>query len=161
MAKARGDSSTRDLIGWSDGSMPIGFAQGQIRGTRMASRISQAVSLALKACSMSRAEIATAMSAELGYSITESTLDAYASEAKEVHKITLERFMALILVTGATELLLGFVAEPFGFVAVPDKYQALIELHQIEEHERAILEHQAALALRKAELQARFSGGQP
>lgn len=151
MAKARGDSLTGDLLSWQPERVAVGFDAGDLRGNRMASRISQAVSLALKNCDRSRAEIARMMSADLGYTVSEATLDAYASEAKETHKITLERFIALIEATGCHDLL-GFVADIFGYACVPQKFAALIELHQIEEHEREI-------AARKQALQSKWRSG--
>ena len=144
MAKARSDTLTGDLLSWEPERVAVGFDAGQVRGSRMASRISQAVSLALRDCDRSRAEVARVMSADLGYPVSEATLDAYASEAKEAHKITLERFIALIEATGCHDLL-GFVAEIFGFACVPQKYAEIIELHQIEEHEREVLARKQAL----------------
>lgn len=151
MAKARGDSLTGDLLSWQPEKVAVGFEAGAVRGNRMASRISQAVSLALKNCDRSRAEVARIMSADLGYTISETTLDAYASEAKETHKITLERFIALIEATGCHDLL-GFVAEIFDHACVPQRFADLIELHQIEEHEREVL-------ARKQALQAKWRSG--
>ncbi|PTW61389.1 hypothetical protein C8N35_10298 [Breoghania corrubedonensis] len=150
MAKTRGDTLTGDLLSWEPEPVSVGFDEGQVRGNRMANRISQAVALALKSSELGRAEIAARMSDELGYPVSEATLDAYASEAKESHRITLERFIALIEVTGCHDLL-GFVAEFFGFRVVPQKYADLIELHLLEEHERDV-------TARKQALQARWRG---
>ncbi|WP_319774442.1 hypothetical protein [Breoghania sp.] len=151
MAKTRGDTLTGDLLSWKPEPVAVGFIEGEVRGNRMANRISQAVSIALRGSQLSRADIAARMSDELGYQVSEATLDAYASEAKETHKITLERFIALIEVTGCHDLL-GFIAEFFGFRVVPQKYADLIELHLLEEHEREVV-------MRKQALQARFRSG--
>ncbi|MRN48099.1 hypothetical protein GJU93_16165 [Brucella sp. 10RB9212] len=80
MVKLRGDSLTGDLLAWEPPKVAAGFEPGAIRGNRLASQISQAVALALKSSSMSRAEIAAAMSIELGYQISENMLANYASE---------------------------------------------------------------------------------
>ena len=143
MAKARGDTLTGDLLSWEPPQVAAGFAPGSIRGSRLASQISQAVALALKSSPLSRGEIAAAMSAELGYQISENMLANYASEGAEGHRITLERFIALIEVTGCTDLL-GFVAERFGLVVVDQRYRALINLHLAEEAESKIQKFKAA-----------------
>ena len=128
--KAR-DRLTADLFDWQPPKVAVGF-EADLSGNRLGSRISRAVSLALKECGKSRVEVAEAMSMELGYPVSADMLDAYASEAKEGHRITLERFVALVTATGC----LGFVAGLFDHVVVPSRYQSLIELHLIEEHEK-------------------------
>lgn len=143
MAKARGDSQTGDLLNWEPPQVAAGFAPGTIRGSRLASQISQAVAAALKASELSRAEIAARMSAELGYPISENMLANYASEGAEGHKITLERFIALVEVTGCNDLL-GFVAERFGLVVLEKKYQSLVNLHLVAEQKRKIEQYEAA-----------------
>jgi hypothetical protein len=143
MVRARGDNQTGDLLAWEPPKVTAGFEPGVIRGSRLSSRLSQAVALALKQSDMTRAEIATAMSAELGYQISENMLANYASEGAEAHRITLERFIALVEVTGCTDLL-GFVAEMFGKVVVDRRYQALINVHLAEEAEARIQKFKAA-----------------
>lgn len=143
MVKARGDTMTGDLLSWEPPKVAAGFEPGAIRGSRLASQISQAVALALKSSSLSRAEIAAAMTAELGYAVSENMLANYASEGAEAHRITLERFLALIEVTGCTDLV-GFVAERFGLVAVDARYRALINVHLAEEAEAKIQKFKAA-----------------
>ncbi|MDL2332872.1 phage regulatory CII family protein [Brucella inopinata] len=143
MVKLRGDSLTGDLLAWEPPKVAAGFEPGAIRGNRLASQISQAVALALKSSSMSRAEIAAAMSIELGYQISENMLANYASEGAETHRITLERFIALIEVTGCVDLL-GFIAGRFGQVVVDRKYQALINVHLADEAEQKIQKFKAA-----------------
>ena len=128
------DRFTADLFDWQPPKVAVGF-EADLSGNRLGSRISRAVSLALKECGKSRAEVAEAMSSELGYPVSADMLDAYASEAKESHRITLERFVALVTTTGCLDLL-GFVAGLFDHVVVPGRYQSLIELHLIEEHEK-------------------------
>jgi len=133
----RRDHMKLELFDWEPPRVAVGFDPDQLPGNRIASRISRAVALALKECGKPRSEIARLMSEELGYPVSEATLDAYASEAKESHKISLERFIALIMATGCHDLL-GFVAEFFDHVVVPERFGSLIELHLIEEHEREI-----------------------
>lgn len=141
------DRLTADLFEWKPPQVAVGFDSNKIPGNRIASRISRAVALALKECGKPRSEIARLMSVELGHPISEATLDAYASEAKESHKISLERFIALIMATGCHELL-GFITEIFGHVVVPERYASLIELHLLEEHEQEIARRKQAVAAR-------------
>jgi len=144
MVKPRNDNANQgDLFRWQPPKVAAGFDEGAIRGCRLASQISQAVGLALKECGLSRAEVAARMGAELGYHLSENMLDNYASEAAEGHKITLERFIALITVTGCEDLL-GFVAERFGKVVIERKYEALINIHLAEEAEQRIAKFKLA-----------------
>lgn len=136
--RAKGDQDTLDLLDWQPPRTVLGFPPEALAGDRLASKISRAVSLALKRSGRSRAEIATAMSDRLGQAISADMLDAYASEAKAGHQITLERFIALVEATGCSDLV-GFVAEPFDLAVVPAKYAPLIELHLIEEHQFEIV----------------------
>lgn len=143
MARQRGDNLTGDLLSWEPPKVAAGFDAGSIRGNRLTSQISQAVALALKQSEMSRAEIAAAMSVELGYPISENMLANYASEGAEGHKVSLERFIALVEVTGCIDLL-GFIAGRFGQVVVDRKYQALINVHLADEAEQKIQKFKAA-----------------
>lgn len=67
--------------------------------------VASAVGQALKDDARSRAEIAGAMSALLAESVTALMLDAYASEARDHHNISLHRFLALVAVTERHDLL--------------------------------------------------------
>ena len=87
----------------------------------------------MKQSGKSRAAIAEEMTAYIGDKpVTENMLECYASPARRDHRITLERFIALVEVTGCHELL-GFVCGFAGFVAVPERYAEVIRLWQTEE----------------------------
>lgn len=128
MVKARGDSLTRDLLSWEPPKVAAGFEEGAVRGSRIASQICQVVKLALEG--QDRAEVAERMSRELGYPISRNMLDNYASEGAESHKITLERFIALIEATGCVDAL-AFAAEKLDHIVVPRRYGAIIRKHQM------------------------------
>lgn len=142
---AQRDHLTLDLLDWQPPKVAVGFEPSELAGNRLGSKISRAVALALKECGKSRIEVAARMSEELGYAVSVDMLDAYASEAKESHRITLERFVALVTATGCLNLL-GFVAGLFDHVVVPDRYGAIIELHLLEEHEKKLARHKDALS---------------
>lgn len=155
MIKLRGDSLTSDLLTWEPPKVAAGFAEGEVRGNRIASQISQVVKLAL--AGHDRAAIAARMSEELGYPVSANMIDKYASEAAEAHKITLERFVALIEATGCIDAL-AFIAERLGHVVVPEKYSAIVEVHLYDEHERELARHQADMAQRKQAALAKARG---
>lgn len=142
MAKVRGDKLTGDLLNWQPPKVEAGFNPGAIRGSRLASQISQAVALALKG--HDRGEVAGRMSEELGYPVSRNMIDNYASEGQEAHKITLERFIALMEATGCTDAL-GFIADRFDHVVVPSKFAAIIKMSLLEEHEQEVARYRQSL----------------
>ena len=150
MARARGDTRTLDLLDWQPPQVAVGF-ENEIRAASLDAKIAKALSQAIRESGKRREAIADEMSRQLGRSISVATIDAYTSEAKEGHRIPLDRFIALIHATEAHQLL-GWLAEEFGYAVVPAQYRDLIELHLIEEHEKEIAD-------RKASLQARYKGG--
>lgn len=97
------------------------------KGGTLDVKIARVLSHAMAECGKTRSQIATEMSDYLGQRVTENMLDTYASPARRDHKITLERFIALLDVTGCYGLL-AFVCEPAGMVAVPERYADIIEI---------------------------------
>lgn len=144
MARLRGDHETADLLGWAPPAVTVGFSEDQLRGGAVRSRIARAIGIALRCCDKDRETIAKEMSDALGERVSRAMLDAYASEARTEHRITLERFIALIQVTGCLELL-GFVSEQFDHAVVPKKYAPIVELYLLEEHEREVAARKSAL----------------
>jgi hypothetical protein len=133
MTKRR-DPHTLDL--WRDWTPPedvaARFEPEVAKGGTLDVKIARVLSEAMSRSGKSRAEIAAQMSDYLGQNVTENMLDCYASPARRDHKITLERFIALLDATACYELL-GFVAEFVGFVAVPERYSEIIQLWETEE----------------------------
>lgn len=108
------------------------------RGGTLDVKISRAVAVAMDRSEKSREQIAQEMSEYLGgQRVSKDMLDAYASPGRKDHKITLERFMALMDVTDPYGLL-AFVCEAHGFVAVPKKYSKIVEAW----HRKRVLEEQ-------------------
>ena len=135
---------------WQLPVVRLAMPEGAARAPSMGERISLAVSWALRRCDLPRAEIAVRISDLLGERVSPHMLDGYASQSRLDHRITLERFIALVEVTGARELL-GFVCAPFGVAAVPAEYAELIELDLIEAELLAVQDRRrAALAGRTA-----------
>jgi hypothetical protein len=69
---------------------------GAARAATLTDRISLAVAWALKSCDLPREEVACRMSAHLVHVVSVNILHGYAAQSKLDHRITLERFMALI-----------------------------------------------------------------
>jgi hypothetical protein len=148
MIKRRDDRSTLDLFDWEPPAVAAGYGPEVDGRGDLSSRISRQVAQALRDATdggMARAEIAAQISKRLGRRVSIDTLNKWASEAGEEHRIPLDGFIALVEVTGATALL-GFMPGLFGFVAVPERYAGIIEMHLLEEHEAEIAARKAALA---------------
>jgi hypothetical protein len=75
--------------------------------------------------------------------VSENMLNAYASQAREDHVISLVRFVALIEVTRDRRLL-EMLAERFGWTVIDKKFLPLIDLASIRAREDALrLEREA------------------
>lgn len=109
------------------------------KGGTLNVQIARVVAHACQVSGKTREEISRQMSAYLDQAITVNMLDAYASPARENHKISLERFIALLDVTECYGLL-AFVCQFAGYVAVPARYADIIEIwrndREIEERQR-------------------------
>jgi hypothetical protein len=101
---------------------------------------------------MPRAEVATRMSEFLGEPVSEHMLNAYASQAREGHKISAARLMALLHVTGDIRLL-QVLADPFGWSVIESRYLPLIELAVLREQE-----DEAQRRIKSARARARAGG---
>ena len=100
MVRFRRDTATTDLFrDYQPAPVVERFAPEQVQGWSLAVRLSKAISATLKETSVPRDEIARAMSEVLNDEVSKTTLDAYASQAKE-HSISAVRLAALVEVTG-------------------------------------------------------------
>lgn len=141
------DPHVRDLVSWETETVTIGYGDDVVGRGSLGNRIARLVSRALrdtKDDGLSRAEIAQRMGAFLERQITLASLDKWASEAAEEHRIPLDAFVALIEATGQHQLL-GFLPGMFGFAVVPVRYVKMIELQQLEDHEREVAARKEAL----------------
>ena len=128
MAKARGDRDTLDIFAWTPPSVAIGSARDETltRAAHLTNAIARAVSLTLRETDRPQAEIAAAMSAYLGTTISENMVNAYASEGRADHKISLERAFALVHATGDPRLF-AITLKAFGFAVIPARFLAAVE----------------------------------
>lgn len=142
------DAATLDLFrDWQPPQVEAQIDPSITRGGTLDVKIARAVSHAMAASGKDRETIAAEMTEYLGgdlagQRVSKTMLEQYAAPAKRDHRITLERFIALIAVTGCHDLL-GFVCGFSGFVAVPARYAEIIRLWQTEE-QLAELERQRA-----------------
>ncbi|MBB4955358.1 hypothetical protein H4S14_003490 [Agrobacterium vitis] len=142
MSKRR-DPHTMDLFrDYQPPEVVARFAPEVSKGGTLDVKIARVLSEAMSRSGKSREQIAADMSEYLSQNVTENMLDCYASPARRDHKITLERFIALVDATDCFELL-NFICEFSGFVAVPARYAEVIRLWQTEE-KLADLERQRA-----------------
>ncbi|MBP1862172.1 hypothetical protein [Rhizobium herbae] len=132
MTKRR-DLNTLDLFrDYQPPEVAARFEPDVAKGGTLDVKIARVLSEAMSMSGKTRERIAAEMSEYLAQNVTENMLDCYASPARRDHKITLERLIALVDVTGCYELL-GFICEFSGFVAVPARYAEVIQLWQTEE----------------------------
>ena len=150
---ARRDPYTKDLYAWEGEPVAVGYGDDVTGRGPLGNRISRLVGRALrdaKDAGQCRDDVARGMAEYLDRTIPAGSLDKWASEAAEDHRIPLDAFVALIHATGQ-HAILAFIPALFGFAVVPNRFVDLIELHQLEEHEREV-------QARKAALQAKVRG---
>jgi hypothetical protein len=135
-----------DLLDWQPPAPVARFDEPDVRASSIAGRISRAVATTLRDSAdggTTRADIAQRMSAWLEQDVSENMLNAYASQAREDHVISLVRFVALIEVTRDRRLL-EMLAERFGWTVIDKKFLPLIDLASIRAREDALrLEREA------------------
>lgn len=136
-----------DLLSWEPPQAALAFEEGDIRGATVAARMARAVSVALRDCGKGRSQVAAQMSAFLGEDVSRAMIDAYASVARDAHRISLPRFLALMHATGDRRLL-HMLAEPMGWAVVERKHLVLIELAAAREQEEALRRRREQLARR-------------
>ena len=141
------------LTDWEPPVATVRFDDARVRAGDLVSGISRVVAAALADCGMDRAEIARRMSAYLGETVSLNMVNAYASQARNEHVITLPRFIALLHATGDRRLV-EWMIEPLGWSAIDRKHLPLIELAAIQEKQRELAAE--AEHLRRA---ARARGG--
>lgn len=145
------DRLTQDLFSWEPPKVTVGYSEDVTGRGDLENKIARLVARATRDArdeGKSRAELATAISRELGRSVSEDTLNKWASEASGAHRIPLDAFIALIRATQAKDLL-GFIPSLFGFAVVPEHYTDLIEIHLIDEREEELRAHKAKILARR------------
>ncbi len=136
-----------DLLDWTPPQATVRFDDAAVRAATIHGRISRAIGAALKDCGVERAEIARRMTAFLGEPVSTNMLNAYASQAREDHAISVPRFIALMMATGDRRLL-QMLAEDQGWAVIEKKHLPLIELAAVQDKLAELEVHRAALKRR-------------
>lgn len=110
-------------------------------------QISQGVSDILHGSARSRTVIAAEMSDLLDEEVSRPMLDAYASPAREGHKVPLSRFLALIAVTNRHDVLDRLVRQIGGAVLVGEEIHTA-QLGDIDQRIEALKAERRAIAAR-------------
>lgn len=97
-------------------SLPAGLAG-------LERQISSAVGMILNSDARSRAVIAAEISDQLGETVSADMLNAYASPAREGHKVIMSRFLALIAVTKRHDVLDMLLREIGAAVLIDEELQ--------------------------------------
>jgi hypothetical protein len=141
----RHDRRTLDLFDWQPPVVAVRFEdEAAVRAASVAGRLSRAVSVTLKEAANDREAVATAMSEYTGEDISKHMLDAYASQARETHNITLVRAFGLLHATGDARIF-GTELRRFDLAVIPARYLAAVEEAQwADQEERARQKRQAA-----------------
>ncbi|WP_299174386.1 hypothetical protein [uncultured Brevundimonas sp.] len=102
MAKARGDRNTHDLFD-HERLFPVETPRELENALDFNARVAQAMSRACREAAEAghdRFAIASRMSDILGTEVTKGMIDAYCSQARETHTISLARFKAFVRASG-------------------------------------------------------------
>lgn len=129
MARDRRDTTTADLLDWQPPEPAVRYEEPP-RGATLGARVCRAMAMALEG--LDREAVAREMGEYLGRSVSKPMLDAYVSEARETHTISIVRFAALVHATRDWRLL-SLLPELFGFAVVDERYVALIRATQMRE----------------------------
>ena len=132
MARPR-DNRTLDLFDdWQPPEVVQRFDDTRVRASSLRQKMALGVAETLKGSDLDRDAIAEAMAAWLGEDVSKNLLDAYASQAREEHVISLLRLIALIHATGDLRIL-QMIAELFDHSVIDDRYLPWIEVGQLAE----------------------------
>lgn len=126
MVRQRTDSRTGDLLGWEPPRPVARFPAESVRAATLASKVAKAMALALKGCGKCREHVAREMSAYLGETVSLAMLNAYVSEARTSHAISMPRFAALVHATQDLRLL-AILPELFGCAVIDERFLPAIE----------------------------------
>jgi len=116
-------------------------ASDRIECLDFASRLARDMSLALRQCPYDRHEVAARMAQALGQAeFSKAMLDAYTSEAKETHQISLLRFKAFVRATAQYWLWDAVVADD-GLTMLQGDEVRLAEIARVEQERAALDAH--------------------
>lgn len=138
------DTSTIDMFtDWTPPDVAVRFEDSEVRAASVAQRLSRSVAVTLNEAGKDREAVAADMGAYLGEDVSKNMLDAYASQAREAHNISLARAFALLHATGDARIF-GTELKRFGLVIIPERFLAAVEEAQWAEREEMAREQKLA-----------------
>mgnify|MGYP001171398043 CR=1 FL=1 len=123
-------------------------------------RICSTVGTILNSDERSRWEIAARMSELLGEDVSKSMLDAYASPAREEHKVPMSRFFALVAVTDRQDLLDPLLRE-IGAALLVGEEVLTARLGHIDRHIEHLKAERRRIAAQAPLIRTGDQGGKP
>ncbi|PHS62102.1 MAG: DNA transposition protein [Alcanivorax sp.] len=134
MGKARGEGHVGDLFqaegstALEERSSRLRFEDQSVRAASYGAKLSLAVSQTLRDTAareklpLTRKQVAKRMTAYLGEEVGVNILNAYASQARDAHNISVLRMMALMHATSDFRLM-TLIAELFDMTVMPREYE--------------------------------------
>ena len=141
-----------DLLGWEPPKPVARYEAQAVRASTIPAMTARAVAAALRGTEVPREVIAQRMGAYLGQPISRHMLDAYASQARGDHPISIARFIALVHATGDRRLLQIF-ADLFEWAVIERQYLPMIELAAVQQQRQALARQARILSLQAARRQ--------
>lgn len=134
---------------------PTRTSELKVDQSRFHSEMARAIGRALDACKFDRHEISTRMAKALGQDdFSKAMLDAYASESKDTHNISLVRFVALIMATEQVWLM-DFIAKKVGGLVLVGEEPMLAEKAHIDQKIAKLTAEKKALTTKSIEIKRR------
>lgn len=124
------------LLDWKAPEPVRRFDAARVRAATLRDQIARGIAAALKdadSAGIVREEIAQRMSEFLGERVSLNMLNAYASQAREDHVISVTRLLALLHAT-RDQRLAELLVEPLGWAVIDRKFLPLVELAAVREH---------------------------
>jgi len=125
---------TGDLFAWEPpvrDVVPV-FDASVTRANSLYAQLVAGMRTAVDQSGRDRGAIVRSMSEFLGQTVSENSLNAAISQAREDHVINVLRFQALTHATSDGRLL-NLIANPLGWIAAPSRFAKVIELAQVRE----------------------------
>jgi hypothetical protein len=136
-----------DLLDWKAPAHSSSFDERVVRASTIGGRMCRAMAVALKDAAekgKSREMIAKAMGDYLGEPMSKNMLDAYVSEARVDHVISVTRFFALLHATQDRRLL-EVLAEAFGWAVIERRHLPLIQVAALRDKQDELRRESDAL----------------
>lgn len=131
MARSRKDTSTLDLLNWRPDIPVEKYDAETVRAANLKDRISRAVAQTLQDAKsenskLERSDVARRMGEFLNESVSENVLNAYASQARGDHSMSLPRAVALMHATQDFRLL-TLIADELDLAIIPKRFEFAVE----------------------------------